>query len=74
RLLAQRPCQVPLNNLELEALTVLRHEKHPIGWIGVQPLGCSSSGRFFVARAAADVLAPGTGRGQPARYSDQAAA
>ncbi|WP_334044980.1 hypothetical protein, partial [Burkholderia ambifaria] len=28
-------------------LVVLRHEKHPKGWTGVQLLGCSSSVRPF---------------------------
>ncbi len=41
---------------QLELLIVLRHEKHPKGWIGVRLLGCSSSladpfHRFSPARA-----------------------
>ncbi|MCO8455909.1 hypothetical protein KGP95_26930, partial [Burkholderia multivorans] len=31
----------------LELLVVLRHEKHPKGWIGIQLLGCSSKYRAF---------------------------
>ncbi|MBU9445629.1 hypothetical protein KTE62_28435, partial [Burkholderia multivorans] len=31
----------------LELLVVLRHEKHPKGWIGIQLLGCSSRGALF---------------------------
>ncbi|WP_208454699.1 hypothetical protein, partial [Burkholderia multivorans] len=32
----------------LELLVVLRHEKHPKGWIGIQLLGCSSKCRAFL--------------------------
>src|SRR6202162_2081683 len=43
--------QVPLYKLALELLFVLRHEKHPKGWIGVQLLGCSSMRAFLFMRA-----------------------
>jgi hypothetical protein len=33
---------VLFNQLQLQLLTVLRHEKHPKGWISVRLLGCSS--------------------------------
>ncbi|WP_293039465.1 hypothetical protein, partial [Paraburkholderia sp.] len=38
--------QVPVDQLLFEPLIVLRHEKHPKGWIGVQLLGCSSVAGF----------------------------
>lgn len=39
---AGRARQIPFDHLELEPLIVLRHEKHPKGWMGIQLLGCSS--------------------------------
>ncbi|WP_230951167.1 hypothetical protein, partial [Burkholderia anthina] len=34
--------KILVNDALLELLVVLRHEKHPKGWTGVQLLGCSS--------------------------------
>src|SRR5690606_38601109 len=43
RLIALLPRLVTLHYGQFELFIVLRHEKHPKGWIGVQLLGCSSS-------------------------------
>src|SRR5690606_30493687 len=42
RLIALLPRLVTLHYGQFELFIVLRHEKHPKGWIGVQLLGCSS--------------------------------
>ena len=38
---------VILNYRSFKFLVVLRHEKHPKGWIGVQLLGCSSQNQWL---------------------------
>ncbi|MBN3837710.1 hypothetical protein, partial [Burkholderia sp. Ac-20344] len=40
--------KILVNDALLELLVVLRHEKHPKGWTGVQLLGCSSGGALVV--------------------------
>ncbi|MCO8366588.1 hypothetical protein KGP75_15345, partial [Burkholderia cenocepacia] len=48
---ARLASQILLNYLQSKPLSVLRHEKHPKGWIGVQLLGCSSMPGFLFAAA-----------------------